>query len=85
MEGKELKKLKKAVKLRDIGKMISLVKDIPASQAVEAERMLSEFYNHEVCVANAVMEMDAYAKIYKSKVKPPLKGCFGFVVSKSNK
>ncbi|CCI74001.1 ECU11_1935 [Encephalitozoon cuniculi GB-M1] len=81
MEIRELKKLKKAVELRDIDKMISLAKKISPECSGDAEKILSEFYRHEVSVANAVIELVAYSKVYKHKIKPPLKGCFCFVIS----
>lgn len=80
MEEKKLKKLEKAVKLRNVDKIISLVKKIPSKEAADAEKILLEFYNHEVSVANAVIELIAYSKVYKSKIKPPLKGCFRFTI-----
>ncbi|AHL30175.1 uncharacterized protein Eint_111835 [Encephalitozoon intestinalis ATCC 50506] len=76
----ELKKLKKAAKLRNIDQMISLIEKIPSKNAADAEKFLSDFYNHEVSVANAVFELTSYSKIHKTKVKLPLKGCFTLII-----
>lgn len=81
MEGKELKKLKEAAETRNVSKISSLVMKISPQNIKCANKILSKFYDHEVSVANAVLDVIAYSKIYKTKVKPPLKGCFCFKVS----
>ncbi|KAG5859103.1 hypothetical protein KMI_09g15310 [Encephalitozoon hellem] len=80
MEEKKLRKLEKAVRLRNIDKIFPLIKKISPSEAASAEKILTEFYNHEVSVANAVIELIAYSKVHKSKIKPPFKGCFCFTI-----
>ncbi|KAM0671842.1 hypothetical protein OCOL_001284 [Ordospora colligata] len=79
-----LNALSRAVEERRINDAIIIVKEIPQSSADAAAKLLEKFYEHEVSVANAVLDMLAYAKVYKSKVQPPLKGCFKFTVSGMN-
>lgn len=76
-----LKRLQSAVDTRDINAIIALAEKMPATDAKDAEQMLSRFYTHEVSVANALLEVIAFSKVYKSKIKPPLRGCFSLSTS----
>ncbi|KAH9410724.1 hypothetical protein HK407_12g18560 [Ordospora pajunii] len=79
-----LNALSRALEERRIDDAIFMAKEIPRSSAGRAAKLLEKFYEHEVSVANAVIDMIAYTKVYRSKVKPPLKGCFRFTVSETN-
>lgn len=81
MKKRELRKLREAIETRNIDGIISLAEEMPPKHAKEAERLLVSFYDHEVSVANAVIELIAYSKVYKSKIRPPLKGSFCFRIS----
>jgi hypothetical protein len=68
-----MEKLRKAMEERDIGLVISMA---PGLESPEAEGLLDAFYEREMQIANAVLNLEFFSKVYREKVRPPLKGCY---------
>lgn len=83
MKRGRLTHLRNAIDARNVGDIAMLVEKMPPKHARDAEEMLTRFYNHEVAIANTVLELAAYSKVYQSKIKPPLRGSFCFQIPES--
>jgi hypothetical protein len=72
-----LETLRRMIERRDIDTIASIISQLESNgELEEAEKMLNAFYEKEVQVANVVLNIELFSKIYREKIRPPLKGCY---------